>query len=141
MELTEAEKLEYTEGSKVCMHYEVLRRQGLTFFWIVNAAFIFVLFREDGASNLYLSLTLPVLGSFISLATLNNDIRVIGYYWIYIDRLCEIEQKYGMSLYTKGKSGVDATTRSLPNSFFFRVIPGSAMVLWMVYLANGVLNV
>jgi hypothetical protein len=138
---SEAEKLEYIEGSKVCMHYEVLRRQGLTFFWVVNAAFILVLFRETGAQNIYLRLILPVLGSFISLATLNNDIRLIGYYWVYIERLREIESKYGMSLYTQGQLGVDKNTRSLPNSFFFRVIPGLAILLWAIYLMSSIARI
>ncbi len=137
--ISEAEKLEYTEGSKVCMHYEVLRRQGLTFFWVVNAAFIFILFRGEGGQHVYLPIILPVLGAFICLATLNNDLRLIGYYSIYIERLREIEQSNQMGLYSRGQLGSYMKTRSIPNSFFFRVIPAMAMVLWILYFLNSLI--
>lgn len=134
-QITEMEKLEYQEGSKVCMHYEQLRRQGLTFFWIVQAAFIVALFGGDSSPNLELKILLPLVAVFVSWATLNNDIRVIGYYWVYIERIRAIEAKCGMNLYSDGRPKVDKLSFSIPNNFFFRAIPVGTGFIWLVYLA------
>ncbi len=139
MKISRMEELEYQEGTKVCMHYENLRRQGLTFFWTAQSVFAYILFKGNGQSNSILEIILPIIGFIISWATLNNDFRVIDYYWVYMNRIKKIEKKYYMDLYSRGRNQVDKKILSLPNSVFFRSIPIIVGLSWLTYLIINII--
>lgn len=124
---------EYEEGNKVCMHYESFRRQGLHFFIIVQGAIISIVFLQKVDNSIFETL-LSFFGLFVSLLTVNNDIRVIGYYKIYIERLKEIEDKLGMKLFTDYNPKSKFFKFSIGNKFYYRGLPLLASLFWLVSL-------
>lgn len=131
--------IEYQEGSKICMHYETLRRNALVFFITIQGAILSVLFGLDKV-NIILDISLSSIAVFVSLLVLNNDIRLIDYYFGFNERLEEIEKELGMKLYSVQKKKIMKTTRSVPNIIFFRGFPLIITCFWIIYIIISVLK-
>ncbi|MBA7553461.1 hypothetical protein ES705_46052 [subsurface metagenome] len=131
--------IEYQEGSKICMHYETLRRNTLVFFVVAQSAIMSVLFRPEEVTFM-LEILLSSIAIFIGLLVLNNDIRFIDYYFGYIKRLEKIEKELGMKLYSIQKKKVIDTTKSAPNIIFFRGIPLLTSCFWLIYIIINVIS-
>lgn len=125
--------IEYQEGSKICMHYENLRRNALVFLIAAQGAIMSVLFDTKEVIPI-LEISLSSIAIFAGLLVLNNDIRIIDYYFGYIQRLEEIEKELGMKLYSLQKKRIMETTKSLSNSLFFRAFPIATSCFWLIYL-------
>jgi hypothetical protein len=124
---------EYDIGTRTCRHFVTLRRDGLVFFVTAQGAIVSILFGLNSA-DLTLQIVLPVIAIFIALLTVNNDIRTLDHYFGFIKRLEEIEQELGMKLYSVHKRKVQKETKALSNVFFFRGLPGIAIVFWIAYV-------
>lgn len=125
--------IEFQEGSKICMHYENLRRNALVFLIAVQGAIMSVLFDTKEVTPI-LDISLSSIAIFSGLLVLNNDIRIIDYYSGYIQRLEEIEKELGMKLYSVQKKRIMKTTKSVSNSLFFRGFPIATSCFWLIYL-------
>ena len=132
---------EYEEGNKVCMHYESFRRQGTNFFIIVQGAIASILFSDSIAVSHILKFVLPVLGLFVGFLTLNNDIRVIAYYYFYLERLKEIEKQLGMKLYSEYKQKIKNVKFTTKNNYFYRGLPIAVILFWLLFIISILLDI
>ena len=135
----EAALKEYEVGNAICTHYESLRRDGLVFSVTVQGVVASVLFGVSEPSNI-LTISLCVFAVFVALLSINNDIRMVDYYFAYSSRLAEIEQELGMRLYSVKKPAVMKSTRALPNVIFFRGLALLAALFWPVYLVYALVT-
>jgi len=131
--------IEYQEGSKICMHYETLRRNALLFFVAIQSAIMSVLFGPEEVTFI-LKILLSSIAIFVGLVILNNDIRLIDYYFGYIQRLEEIEKELGMKLYSLKKKEIMDTTKSVPNIIFFRGFPLVMSCFWLICIIVYVIS-
>ena len=132
---------EYEEGNKVCMQYESFRRQGAYFFIIVQGAILSILFSDKTDSSLTLKIALSIFGIFVALLTINNDIRVISYYFLYIERLKEIENELGMKLFTVFKPKINNIKFTTKSNYFYRGIAIIVIHFWLLYIVLSILGI
>jgi|GEM_PF-4214081 len=136
----EMAKVIYQESSKVCMHYEVLRRKGMSFFWIVQSAMIFGLFSDNIEFNDVHIVLLSLIAIFVAILTHHNDVRLIGYYGVYINRIKGIEKDYDLKLYSEATEEVNQITGTKGNSFLFRLFPTIFALLWSINICYIAIN-
>ena len=95
--ISENDKLEYQEAMKLYAFDSGLRRQGLTFAVSVQAIVIVVLSKNIIDSPLQF-LALAAVACFVSILSLNNDIRLNMYMRAYETRMLQIEKENNLNL-------------------------------------------
>ena len=140
MDEKEIKIIEYQEANKICIHYEILRRNGLVFLVIIQGALFSVLFSGDD-KEFILKILFSIIGLFVGVLTLNNDIRLIDYYFGYTNRMEEIENELDMKLYSKFKKDIMTKTKAISNIFFFRGFSILISLFWVIYIGLNIFGV